>query len=96
MRFVQLAFTAGGVVFAAAVAHADVSTETHDLNQDGVVTFEEMLEYHPAGIDRTQEFIDRHRIIFDGADTNGDGVVDASENQGIGAGKTKVKGAKKS
>jgi len=96
MRLVQLAIIAGSVVFAATMVLADVSTETHDLNQDGVVTFEEMLEYHPAGIDRTQAFIDRHRIIFDGADTNGDGVVDASENQGGGARKTKVKGTKKS
>ena len=96
MRLIRFIVAAGAVVFGASSVHADVSTGTHDLNGDGVVTFEEMLEYHPADIHRTQEFMDRHRSIFDGADTNGDGVVDASESQGGGAGKTKIKGAKKS
>ncbi|MEP3279826.1 MAG: hypothetical protein ABJN26_27950 [Stappiaceae bacterium] len=96
MRLFKLIIAGGAFAFGVATAHADVSTKTHDLNGDGVVTFKEVIEFHPASVERTPEFMDRHRGIFDSADTNGDGVVDQSENQGTGAGKTGTKGGKKS
>ncbi len=96
MRPNQLILSAGALALWASAGHADVSTETHDLNRDGVVTFEEMIEYHPASVERTQAALERHRRIFDGADTNGDGVVDQSENQGGGTGKPKSKDTEKS
>ncbi len=71
-------------VLIAAQANADVNVATQDLDGDGKVTFEEFLESHNAGITRNQAFIDRHRPVFDGADTNKDGFVDASESQGSG------------
>lgn len=79
---------------AATVASADVNVATQDANGDGMVTFEEFLESHDAGIARNQAFIDRHRPIFDGTDVNSDGFVDASESQGTG-GKVKSGNADK-
>lgn len=69
---------------AAAVASAEVNVAAQDADGDGKVTFEEFLESHDAGITRKQAFIDRHQPIFDSADVNNDGFVDASESQGAG------------
>lgn len=80
--------------FAATMASADVNVATQDIDGDGMVTFEEFLESHNSGIARNQAFIDRHRPIFDGADVNNDGFVDASESQGTG-GKVKKGGPDK-
>ncbi len=81
-------------LIAASGARSDVSVASQDLNKDGKVTFEEFVESHDAGIARNDAFIKRHRAVFDSADTNGDGVVDAAESQG---GKAKKKaGMKKS
>ncbi len=77
-------------------ASADVSVDKQDLNKDGVVTFQEVIDSHPKSIKRTQAFMDRHRKIFEGADTNGDNSVDRSESQGGSTGKTKTKDGKKS
>ncbi|UWQ74155.1 EF-hand domain-containing protein [Leisingera sp. M658] len=96
MKKALLIVAAGTLAFGASAAYADVSTETQDLNGDGVVTFEEFVDSHAAGIARTQAFLDRHRGIFDAADTNGDGVVDQSESQGGATGKVKAKNTKKS
>lgn len=76
-------------IFAATVVSADVNVAAQDADGDGRVTFEEFLDSHDAGIDRTQAFIDRHQPIFDSADVNNDGFVDASESQGAG-GKVKT------
>lgn len=73
----------------ASMARADVNVTAQDIDGDGKVTFEEFLESHEAGIARNQAFIDRHRPIFDGADVNNDGFVDARESQGTG-GKAKT------
>jgi hypothetical protein len=79
------------VLFAATMAVADVNIKTQDLNGDGKVTFEEFLGSHDASIARNQAFIDRHKPIFDAADQNNDGVVDASESQGGTDKKSKTK-----
>ncbi len=96
MKLNFLIIAAGTLALSASTAHADVSTDTQDLNGDGVVTFQEFIDSHATGIERTQAFVDRHRSIFDAADTNGDEVVDHSESQGGVAGKSKSKGADKS
>lgn len=96
MKLNILIIAAGTVALGIGAAHADVSTKTQDLNSDGVVTFQELMDSHATGIERTQAFVDRHKKIFDGADTNGDGVVDSSESQDGAAGKPKTKGASKS
>jgi len=88
------AILSAAALFVATQAHADVNVATQDLDGDGKVTFEEFLESHNAGITRNQEFIDRHKPVFDGADTNKDGYVDTSESQGSG-GKTKSGESKK-
>jgi hypothetical protein len=75
-------------------AHADVNVATQDIDGDGRVTFKEFLESHDAGFARNEAFINRHRPVFDNADVNNDGFVDASESQGSG-GKSKVGGDKK-
>ncbi len=91
-----LLLAAAGMIAASAInAHADVHVDVHDADGDGVVTFQEVVDYHGPGISRSQAFMDRHRAIFDGADTNGDGVVDRSESQGDGSG-NKAKSKKKS
>lgn len=82
MKFNLLITTVGIVALGVSAARANVSTQTQDLNSDGVVTFQEFIDSHADGIKRTQAFIDRHRSIFDAADTNGDEVVDHSESQG--------------
>lgn len=81
-------------ICAATVVSADVNVITQDADGDGRVTFEEFLESHDAGIARNQTFIDRHQPIFDSADVNNDGFVDASESQGTG-GKAKTDKADK-
>lgn len=81
-------------ICAATMASADVNVATQDIDGDGMVTFEEFLESHDAGIARNQAFITRHQSIFDGADVNKDGFVDASESQGAG-GKAKTGAADK-
>ncbi len=96
MKLNLLIIAAGTVALGVSAARADVSTETQDLNNDGVVTFEEFMDSHDTGIARTQAFVDRHKGIFDAADTNGDEVVDQSESQGGATGKPKAKGANKS
>lgn len=73
----------------ATMASADVNVATQDADGDGKVTFEEFLESHDASIARNQAFIDRHKPVFDNADANDDGFVDASESQGSG-GKSKT------
>lgn len=87
---ILLAVTAA---FSTSQASADVSVSTQDLDGDGRVTFEEFIESHDAGIARNQAFIDRHRPVFDGADVNKDGFVDAGESQGS-SGKPKLGGSK--
>lgn len=89
MKLNLLIIAAGTLALGVSAAHADVSTQTQDLNGDGTVTFEEFIDSHATGIERTQAFVDRHRSIFDAADTNGDAVVDDSESQGGAAGKSK-------
>ncbi|MGZ0189971.1 MAG: hypothetical protein ACKVH0_18535 [Alphaproteobacteria bacterium] len=80
----------------ASIARADVSVDTQDLNSDGVVTLQEVIDSHGSGIARTPAFMERHRKIFEGADANSDGVVDRSESQGGSNGKSKTKGSHKS
>lgn len=86
----------GIIAMSVSVARADVAVDTHDLNADGVVTFQEVVDSHGKSIARSKEFLDRHRKIFEGADTNGDGVVDRSESQGGSNGKSKAKRSNKS
>lgn len=88
-----LILLSAAAAFLTTQAIADVNVNTQDLDGDGKVTFEEFLESHDAGITRNQAFIDRHRPVFDGADVNKDGFVDASESQGSG-GKSKDGGSK--
>ena len=95
MKLNLLIIAAGTVALGVSVARADVSTDTQDLNGDGVVTFQEFIDSHATGIERTQAFVDHHRSIFSAADTNGDEVVDHSESQGGAAGKPKTRDADK-
>ena len=94
MKRISIAFAAAAA-FLATQAYADVNVDTQDLDGDGRVTFEEFLESHDASIARNQAFIDRHRPVFDNADANNDGFVDANESQGSG-GKSKTGEDKKS
>lgn len=86
---------AAAAAFLATQANADVNVTVQDIDGDGRVTFEEFLESHDESIVRNQAFVDRHRSVFDNADVNNDGFVDASESQGAG-GKSKGAGGKKS
>lgn len=93
MKITSILFTVASL-FAATTASADVSVKTQDLNADGKVTFEEFLNSHDASYARNQAFTDRHKSIFDNADVNNDGVVDANESQGGSSGKSKKTGSK--
>ena len=54
----------------------DAIFKVMDANKDGVVSYEEFLQFHKAfNID--QETID---MVFKDTDTNGDGVIDQTEN----------------
>ena len=54
----------------------DAIFKVMDANKDGVVSYEEFLQFHKAfNID--QETID---TVFKDTDTNGDGVIDQAEN----------------
>jgi Ca2+-binding EF-hand superfamily protein len=91
MRYIIAAST---IVLFSAGAQADVNVSTQDLNGDGTVTFEEFIDSHDSSIAHTDAFLARHRQVFDGADTNSDGVVDAGESQGGTTGKQKRGGKK--
>lgn len=90
MKSTLLLAAAAMIAMGANTANADVHVDVHDQNGDGVVTFQEVVDFHDSSISRSQAFMDRHRAVFDGADANKDGVVDRSESQGDGSGgKTK-------
>lgn len=62
-------------------ASADISVNVHDLDGNGTVTLQEVIDFHDASITRSEAFLTRHTNMFEAADVNGDGVVDASESQ---------------
>lgn len=78
------------------IAAADVSVKVHDLNSDGSVTLQEVIDFHDPAITRTDAFLARHKAMFEAADVNSDGVVDASESQDGSRSTKKGKKANKS
>ncbi len=77
-------------------AYADISVKIHDLNGNGTVTLQEVIDFHDSSINRTEAFIARHKAMFEATDINGDGVVDASESQDGTGSKKNGKKANKS
>ena len=57
---------------------ADAVFKIMDINKDGVISYEEFLQFHKS-LNIKQETIDE---LFNKADTNGDGVVDYEETLG--------------
>lgn len=89
------ALCAASLVALAGTAAADVSVRVHDLNKNGTVTLQEVIDFHDPAITRSDAFLARHKAMFEAADVNGDGVVDASESQdGTGAKKKGKKAGK--
>lgn len=88
MTIKKLAVSMASLFALTCTASADVSVKVHDLNSDGTVTLQEVIDFHDPAITRSEAFLARHKAMFEAADVNKDGVVDASESQD-GTGSTK-------
>lgn len=96
MTMKKLAVCMASLFVLTSTAIADVSVKVHDLNGDGTVTLQEVIDFHDSSIARTDAFLARHKAIFEATDVNGDGVVDAGESQNRAGSKKNGKKANKS